>query len=339
MFGSLSQRFALAAILALSATRASAQQVLFADDFESGLGNWSTSSLWRDMDLVNEPCRVNLGGRLPGGAHVAAFNHLVLNSSCNFYGTPVGSLTSLLPISIPANVATARLRFLSFEDTECGGWNCGWDHRYVYVSNNGGLTWDEVAIGDNEYVWWERVVSLDAYLGQDILLRFHFDAIDSLWNDGYGWLVDDVVVEAEPVGTTYCVSTKSSAQCHPYVLATGDTSLTGVDNLTVTADLLLDHVMSKLVWSRAPSAQPFHGGTLCVQAPAARTPVTSSLGDFTTSRNCSGVYSYAFSHAYLASKGVLAGETLYVQASTRDPGKAAPNNHSLSNAISITILP
>lgn len=55
--------------------------------------------------------------------------------------------------------------------------------------------------------------------------------------------------------------------------------------------------------------------------------------------DCSGAYSFHFSHAYLASKYVLAGETLYIQFSGRDPGFAPPGNHSLSNALQVLVLP
>ncbi len=329
-------RLAFVAALAAAAPSASAQTVLFEDDFDGGLAAWSATGLWRELQET-QSCAENVAP-FPSSPACAAFNRYEPAGYCGFEGDSFGELTLLAPVSIPAGASSARLRFASFERTECGAGNCAWDHRYVEVSTDLGQQWTTLAEGAMEGFWNVRYVPLDAYRGQDVLVRFRFDAIDPWDNAHLGWLVDDVVIEADPVGVSYCKGKRGSAGCVPYVLASGDPSLSGPDDLVVTADLLVSNVISKLVWSRGKALTPFHGGTLCVETPAARTTPAPS-GGTPGARDCTGGYSWSFSHAYLASKAVLAGEKLYVQASTRDPGFPAPFNHGLSNAVAITILP
>jgi len=62
-----------------------------------------------------------------------------------------------------------------------------------------------------------------------------------------------------------------------------------------------------------------------------------SAGNPPVKLDCSGSYTWHFSHAYLAVNAVTAGETLYCQYFARDSGSGAPM--SLSNAVAVTILP
>src|SRR5262249_26473819 len=126
---SLSIRSTLAA-LALASV-AGAQTVLFHEDFENGLGNWSTSAQWHQAD-ANDVCGA-LVAPFPSGAKSAQFGH-VTSSSCSFNGWIPGDLTLLVPIAIPASATDVRLRYETFEQTECPTFddaigNCGWDHR------------------------------------------------------------------------------------------------------------------------------------------------------------------------------------------------------------------
>jgi hypothetical protein len=324
---------ALAALAAAASARA--QTVLFSDDFSAGLGAWTATANWHLQDEATV-CDPDLAP-FPSPGFAAAFN-IGSASGCGF-GWTVGDLTTVSAISIPAGAVNPRLRFVSYEETECGGGNCGWDHRYVRVSKNNGSSWDLVMVGSTEYVWYERTVSLAAYAGFNVLIQFRFDAIDPWVNDYPGWFIDDVRVEIGSPFALYCTGKVSSAGCIPYVDAAGDVSLSGPDDLVISAQLLRNNVSSKLIWSRAPNNAPFHGGTLCVMAPAARTTVMMSGGTAAPAVDCTGSYSFAFTHAYLATKSVMAGETLYVQGSTRDPGFAPPGNHSLSSALSFTVTP
>lgn len=322
------------ALLALSPSL-TAQTTLFADDFSAGFGKWNATGLWHLQDESGD-CASSIAP-FPSPGHAAAFNDA--GAGCTFITATTGDLVTALPIAIPAGAVNARLRFMTYEETECGFGNCGWDERYVSVSDDGGSSWDTLLAGADELVWYERSVSLDAYRGSSVLIRFRFVPVDFWVNNFAGWFVDDVRVEIDSPFALYCTGKISSAGCIPAIDALGDVSLGGANDLVVSARLLRNNVSSKLIWSRGPNNAPWGGGTLCVQAPAARTTVRSSLGTSAPALDCTGTYSFAFTHAYLASKSVLAGETIHVQCSTRDPGYAPPGNHSLSNALSFTVLP
>ena len=70
-----------------------------------------------------------------------------------------------------------------------------------------------------------------------------------------------------------------------------------------------------------------------------RTPLAAASGSALPIFDCSGTHDFAFTQAYMASKFLTAGDTIYVQYSGRDPFKAAPNNRNSSNAIRVTIAP
>ena len=158
---------------------------LFFEDFESGLGAWSTSGLW-NLQTETDTC----------GALVAPFpspvNALYYGqpSTCN-YDTGAansGSLTLNSPLSLPPGAAT--LSFWSYENTEKFG---GYDVRLVEVSTNG-VDWALLGLGNQEDVWYQRSLDLTPYAGEDIQFRFRFDTIDDFDNDFLGWFVDDVQI-------------------------------------------------------------------------------------------------------------------------------------------------
>jgi hypothetical protein len=316
-----------APVLALAA---SSQTALLSDDFESGLSQWQVTGGWHQ----EAPLVCTHIPSPPSGIGVARFG---ATQGCHF-GTSVGTLTTAAPVVIPPDASGVRLRFQSFEETECGYGNCGWDHRTVLVSTDG-VQWTAVAVGEVEGRWIGKSIDLLAYAGQSLWVRFEFDPIDGIWNDFAGWLIDDVRVEIDPPGgpTIYCDAKRNSLGCEPMIAYSGTPSLSGPDDFHIRCTNVRSNIVGKFVWSQGPNSAPFHGGTLCVQVPAARTTPTSSLGTF--GLNCSGEYSWHFTNAYLLSKGMAAGATAYVQMSARDPGFAAPLNHSLSAAVSFTLLP
>ena len=333
--------FRLAALLvACGSSVATAQTELFHEDFESGLGRWSATSMWH-LESEADTCGSVLAP-FPSPGTAARYGQTTFN--CNFNGDHSGDLTLLAPVSIPTWAGDVRLTYWTWEETECEQLNgepgnCGWDHRTVSVSADGGQTWTDVAFGGEEQVWRLVTVDLSAYRGEDVLLRLTFDTVDSLWNDFQGWYVDDVRIEYDPpTPSSYCTAKINSAGCTPTLSWSGTPSLSASDPFTVTATEILNKKASKLIWSRTPDAKPFTGGTLCVKPPAARTTIHSSGGS-PSGPDCSGSYSWAFTPAYLASKNVMPGQTLYVQFSGRDPGFPPPQNHSLSDGLAVTFVP
>jgi hypothetical protein len=138
--------------------------------------------------------------------------------------------------------------------------------------------------------------------------------------------------------TTYCTPKTTSKGCAPLVTWTGAPSLSGPDDFFLTASPALNKKVGKFVWGTAPKALPFAGGSLCVKLPFVRGPHLDSGGSATGS-DCTGVFTWHFSQAYMASKGVTAGAILYAQAWGRDQGFAPPNNSQLSNAIVFQVAP
>jgi hypothetical protein len=68
----------------------------------------------------------------------------------------------------------------------------------------------------------------------------------------------------------------------------------------------------------------------------ARTSVQVSSGSAGT---CNGTFSFHFTQAYMQQKGIEAGDTLHAQYWARDQGIAPPNNVSLTDAATWTVVP
>lgn len=55
--------------------------------------------------------------------------------------------------------------------------------------------------------------------------------------------------------------------------------------------------------------------------------------------DCSGTFSFQFTQAYMASRGLVPGTTVYCQWHSRDCGFAPPNNIGLTDAVMFTVCP
>ena len=141
-----------------------------------------------------------------------------------------------------------------------------------------------------------------------------------------------------PTPSTYCTPKANSMGCTPAVTWSGSPSLSGPDDFHLVAAPVLNQKFGLYVWGSAPQAAPFVGGTLCIDPPFVRGPSLASGGS-TSGSDCSGAFDWHFSQAYMALKGLSAGDILYAQAWGRDPGFAPPNNSQLSNAIVFQIAP
>ena len=141
-----------------------------------------------------------------------------------------------------------------------------------------------------------------------------------------------------PYPASYCSPKTNSLGCVPAIRSTGDASLSGPDNFHLQASKVLNNKPGIFLWSYGPQANAFAGGTLCLAAPRVRGAPLSSGGSPVGS-DCSGLYSWHFSQAYMMQKKISAGAILYAQVWARDPGFAAPDNAQLSGGLVFPVDP
>ncbi|MBK8180839.1 MAG: S8 family peptidase [Planctomycetes bacterium] len=144
---------------------------------------------------------------------------------------------------------------------------------------------------------------------------------------------------------TYCTGKVNSLGCTPAIQWLGTPRVTDTSGFTIQCTNLRNNKPGLLLYSSAGSAgTPFQGGTLCLSSPIRRTPGGTSGGSSAPVNDCSGVLSIdflAFAHGTLggtpAANLLLAGTPVWAQWWGRDPGFPAPDNTSLSNAMTFVM--
>jgi len=163
----------------------------FFDDFESGYANWAMTGLW-NPESQSDTCGSQVAP-FPSPTHDAYYG---IDGVCTYNNgsTNSGTLAMVSDVDLSA-AGGAALYFWSYESTECGGGNCGFDLRYVDVSTNGGASWTTVwgSMGP-EGSWYPASADLSSYVGGPLRVRFRFDTVDALFNDYFGWMVDNVAI-------------------------------------------------------------------------------------------------------------------------------------------------
>jgi hypothetical protein len=108
--------------------------------------------------------------------------------------TNYGDLTSP-PFSIPSG--GYYLRFLYKYQTEGPGLH--WDRRVVQVSENNGPFETIYQFSEDPPNYWLQSPFLDlsSYSGSTIRVRFHFETLDSAYNNYLGWFIDDFSISTE----------------------------------------------------------------------------------------------------------------------------------------------
>ena len=248
-----------AAALAFAASLAPAQ-VLFLEDFETGIDNWTATGYW-NAESSTDTC----GSMAPawpvgqGGAYYGRAN-------CDYAGDELfGDLILNSPITIPDTQLGVSLSFWGYDDTECD--SCGWDWRFIYVSTDNGANWD--FIGESQATqlvdaWHESRFDLSDYRGEDILLRFEFDAVDSVSNQFLGWLIDEVRVVLEcPAPTNYCIGFTNSTGNQARISVSGSTSI-ATDDFRLSVTGAPPGEMGIFFFGSAEANVPFGTGRLCV---------------------------------------------------------------------------
>jgi PKD repeat protein len=188
VMGDMEASFALDADLAACIAPGYQKTYDFFDDFENGYGNWIGTGLW-NAENEADACG-SLVAPFPSSSNAVYYGQ---DGICTYDtgSANSGELTMVSPVTLPGYGGS--LEFASYEETECGG-DCGYDNRYVEISDDGGANWDLLGEGDTEGTWYLKGFDLSAYGGDDVLFRFRFDTIDSVGNAYFGWMVDNVAV-------------------------------------------------------------------------------------------------------------------------------------------------
>ena len=162
---------------------------IFADTFDGTPAGWTTSGLWHSVS--NTSCTA------PAQGSTSAPNAMYYgqNSTCNYAtgAATSGNLESPLITGVGAN---AVLRFNYFRKVESYAAS-GYDISSVQIVS--GATTTTVFSLDSRNAsqanWLASGdISLAAFAGQSIRVRFRFDSRDGVANNFTGWLVDDVAV-------------------------------------------------------------------------------------------------------------------------------------------------
>jgi Tol biopolymer transport system component len=152
---------------------------------------------------------------------------------------------------------------------------------------------------------------------------------------------DDVYVidtHASADIAAYGTAKPNSQTCVPVVGCSGIPYASGFDSFFVIATQVLNRKPGLLFWGRAPANIPFGGGAMYVHSPQVRTPVQDSGGS-ASGDDCSGSYSFHFTQSYMTSRGLSAGDEIFCQYWSRDPGFAPPDDVGLTDALRFTIAP
>lgn len=218
-------RLALLAAIVLTFTSTTQAQdiVLFQDDFEAGLGNWtsintgSLGSLWHLQDAA-APCS-SLVTPFPSGTKAAWFGGA---PGCSFDANTGGwswfdgVLQQTSVLALPATTGTIRL---SLRTSSQGENDLVWDRRSVHALLDGEVWFSPHAAPTLQgnllsSPWRTAVFDLTPYAGHDVRLAFEFWSGDSWSNSGYGWFIDDVKVEIlDAPAFTFCAGDGIQLAC------------------------------------------------------------------------------------------------------------------------------
>jgi hypothetical protein len=167
---------------------------------------------------------------------------------------------------------------------------------------------------------------------------FHLRALDNAGNLGLTRHFGPIYANSASV-SIYCTAKTNSLGCVPAIGSSGTPSATLASPFLVSAAQVRNQKLGLLFYGFAPAATPFLGGLRCIGGPSIRTPVQSSGGNALPADDCSGAHAFDFNARIQSGVDPLlvAGEDVYCQWWTRDPGSAA--NIGLTDALEIRIQP
>jgi|GEM_PF-4336298 len=162
------------------------RRVIWYDDFESGLGNWTTygTPTWHIVDT-----------------RWTSYNHSVWpgNDSTGLYEN---NQVSIMEMKDPIDLSGTTYPIMAFQlwpDIEFY-----LDYLHVDVSSDGGNTWREAWFySDEDANWRGMLVDLTPYKSDNVKVRFRFESDSSVTYEGP--YIDDVVIydQTDDCGGTY----------------------------------------------------------------------------------------------------------------------------------------
>jgi hypothetical protein len=304
-----------------------AKQVLFSTSFETGAAGWTngspngTQNDWQLSSLVGsttgsfgksgDPANAATGTNQWGNdLGPNGWNGAYSNSVSNYLRSPA------------INCATAVgsvLRFKRWLMVEEGQF----DQATIKV--NGNVVWSNPAVGDLiDSSWVDAEVDIAQYADGNPAVTIEFGLVTDAGLTYGGWNIDDVEVLFLTGGcglpNTYCTAKTTSSGKSPSIGYTGTPSF-AANNFVLTLSNAEANQNGLVFWGASQEAFPFFGGTLCIQQPLERGPLTNT--------GASGSMTYAETILI----GMI-GTTRYYQWWFRDPPD--PATVGLSNALATT---
>jgi extracellular elastinolytic metalloproteinase len=159
------------------------------DNFETGATGWTTTGLWHLA--ANSTCAP------AGGSPTRAF-YYGQDATCNYATGSTANTGTLTSPPIAGINSTSALSFNYFRRVEA--YSGQYDRTFVDVIRSNGTVatvWSLSSANASSTAWASTGnISLAAYAGDTIRLRFTFNTVDGVSNAFTGWLVDDVKVTA-----------------------------------------------------------------------------------------------------------------------------------------------
>lgn len=181
--------------------------------------------------------------------------------------------------------------------------------------------------------------SYDAVISEDgKVIVYHSAANNLAPYPSNTWIDLFAVRHTELSPAVYCTATTSSQGCVASMNWTGAPSATAGSGFVCTVSGLSPRRNAALLYSLlGPAAVPYPGGSLCLVAPLARTPIGTSQGV----DRCSGVFAFDF-NAWIAGgtdPALTNGQPVWIQCWSRDPLASATGTLNLSDAVFFVIDP
>ena len=162
----------------------------FSDDFESGATGWTGTGLWH---LANNSTCASPGFSSP--THAFYYGR---DQTCN-YNTGAANTGDLTSPAIAGITASSVLSFDYLRQVE--SFNGAFDRTQVDVIRSNGTATNVFNLDSrnpSNAAWTSSGdISLAAFAGDTIQLRFRFNTVDGVSNRFIGWFIDDVSVTTE----------------------------------------------------------------------------------------------------------------------------------------------